>query len=97
MAEAGVDHQKHVRTYIVVFAALAVLTIVTVAISYLDLATGPAIALAIAIATVKASLVMGFFMHLINEKQIITSILVLTALFFVVLLLFPALTSGGGA
>ena len=39
------DVREHVRVYLMVFAALAVLTIVTVAISYLDLPTGYAITL----------------------------------------------------
>ena len=38
--------RKETRTYIMVFAALAVLTIVTVAISYLNLSAGPAVFLA---------------------------------------------------
>ena len=40
------DIDKHVRTYIlIVFAALLVLTVVTVAVSYLDLSVPMAIAL----------------------------------------------------
>ena len=35
--------RQHVRVYVMVFSALAVLTVVTVAISYLDLSTGSAI------------------------------------------------------
>ncbi len=94
MAHSQADYQKHVRTYIGVFLALAVLTAVTVGVSYIDLSTGPAIILAVFIASIKASLVMAFFMHLLNEKQVITSLLLLTAFFFGVLMILPVLTSG---
>lgn len=82
---------KHVRTYIAVFAALAALTIVTVAISYLHLAFAPALALALAVAGIKAGLVALFFMHLVSEKRVILWILGLTVFFFVVLMTIPPL------
>ena len=83
--------KKHVRVYIAVFAALAFLTVVTVAVSYLRLPFLPAIIVALTIATIKASLVAAFFMHLISEKTIIFSILILTFIFFLVLLMLPVL------
>jgi cytochrome c oxidase subunit 4 len=82
---------KHVRTYIAVFAALAFLTVVTVAVSYLHLPIGPAVAVALVIATIKAALVVCFFMHLISERHIIYWILALTVIFFVALMLLPAI------
>ena len=81
--------RKSVRTYMVVFAALAALTLITVAASYLDLPTGPTIALALLIAVVKGSLVAMFFMHLIDERRAIYWILILTVVFFVVLMFVP--------
>ena len=81
--------KKSVRTYVVVFAALAALTVLTVAVSYLDLAPGPTIAVALLIATVKGSLVAMFFMHLIDERKAVYWILILTVVFFVVLMLVP--------
>lgn len=87
------DIKKHVRIYIAVFAALAVLTVVTVAVSYLHLAPARAILIALAIATIKGSLVALFFMHLISERQIIFSILALTVIFVAVLLVLPSLSS----
>ena len=81
--------KKSVRTYLVIFAALAGLTLLTVAASYLDLATGPAIALALVIAVVKGSLVAMFFMHLLDERKAIYWILILTVFFFLVLMLVP--------
>ena len=83
---------KHVRIYITVFVALAGLTVITVAVSYWHLPVLPAVALALVIATIKASLVACYFMHLISEKRLILWVLVLTALFFLVLLLLPVLT-----
>lgn len=85
--------KKHVKIYLIVFAVLMVLTIVTVAVSYLGLPTPIAIALGLFIATVKASLVACYFMHLISEKTIIYSVLSLTAFFFVVLMSIPSLTT----
>ena len=83
--------KKHVRTYIAVFAALAFLTVVTVAVSYLHLPIGPAVAVALIIATIKAALVICFFMHLISERHIIYWILALTVVFFVALMLLPSI------
>jgi cytochrome c oxidase subunit IV len=87
------DIDKHIRAAYVVFGALLVLTGVTVAASYLHLSTGPAIALALAIALVKGSLVLGWFMHLISERKLIFAVLAVTALFFIVLLLMPSWTA----
>jgi len=81
--------KKETRGYVLVFVALAALTVVTVAVSYLHLSIGPAIALALFIATVKGSLVACFFMHLISERKLIYSVLILTVVFFVFLMLVP--------
>ncbi len=87
------DIDKHVRTYILVFVALAVLTVVTVAVYYLHLGVVASVALALFIATIKGSLVACFFMHLISEKKLVYAVLILTVAFFFVLLLLPVLTS----
>ncbi len=82
MSEAEAARVKeHVRVYVMVFVALAVLTIVTVAISYLELPTVWAISLAMVVATVKAGLVAGYFMHLISEEKVILWLLLLCAAF----------------
>ncbi len=65
------DVKKHVRIYISVFVALAVLTVVTVAVGYLELPIVPALIAALAIATIKGALVAGYFMHLISEEKVI--------------------------
>ena len=87
---------KHVRVYITVFVALMALTLITVAVSYLDLSTPMAITVALFIATVKGSLVACYFMHLISEKRLIYAVLVITAVKFVALLALPALTHSNG-
>lgn len=84
--------KKHVKIYISVFAALAFLTVVTVAVSYLHLPLPQAIWVALSIATIKGSLVAMFFMHLISEKQVIFSVLILTVVFVAALLLLPVLS-----
>ena len=81
--------QAETKTYVMVFAALAVLTVITVAISYLDLGTGAAVTLAMFVASIKGSLVALYFMHLIDERRTIYAVLALTAVFFVVLMLVP--------
>jgi cytochrome c oxidase subunit 4 len=81
--------KKETKVYIMVFVALAALTLVTVAVSYLHLSFGAAIALALFIATIKGSLVAAFFMHLISERKLVYAVLILTLVFFVALLLLP--------
>jgi len=90
MSHTVEEVKKSVRTYLVVFAALAGLTVLTVAVSYLDLSTGLAVGVALLIATVKGSLVAMFFMHLIDERKAIYWILILTVVFFVVLMFLPS-------
>ena len=90
------DIDRHVRVYITVFVALMALTIITVAVSYLDLSTPMAIAVALFIATIKGSLVACYFMHLISEKKLIYAVLAITVFKFVALMLLPVLTHSNG-
>ncbi|HTL69738.1 MAG TPA: cytochrome C oxidase subunit IV family protein [Candidatus Eisenbacteria bacterium] len=83
--------RHHVSIYLRVFGALLILTVLTVGVSYLHLPLHAAIAVALIIATVKASLVAAFFMHLAGEKKIILAVLLLAAFFFVFLLTYPSL------
>ena len=93
MSHDTAEIDRHVRVYVLVFASLMVLTGVTVGIYYLHLPAGPAIALALVVATIKASLVACFFMHLISEKKLIFWVLALTVVFFAFLMLLPVVTS----
>jgi len=95
----GADHgdiDKQVRIYIIVFVALMALTIVTVAISYWHLPTHLAITLALLVATIKGSLVACYFMHLISEKKLIYTVLLITVGMFIPLLALPVLTHSNG-
>lgn len=67
--------------YVLVFAALAVLTIVTVAVGYMQLSIVPALIVGLFIATVKGGLVAAYFMHLISEQRVIYIILGFTMVF----------------
>lgn len=78
------------RTYVMVFAALAALTVITVGLSYLDLSTGPAVFFGLLVATVKGGLVAAYFMHLLSERKLIYAILVLTMVFFVAVMSIAA-------
>src|SRR5437762_12167005 len=85
--------RKSVRSYITVFVALMVFTIITVAVSRFHFAVPIAITVALVIAAMKGSMVAGVFMHLSHEKQAIYGALLLTVLFFIVLLFVPVLTN----
>ncbi len=90
MSASEAEHvRQHVRIYLMVFAALGVLTVVTVAISYLQLPTAFAVSLALVVATVKASLVAAYFMHLVSEEKVILWLLLLCAAFFAALMFLP--------
>lgn len=91
------DVSVQVRGYLMVFGTLMVLTIVTVAASYLNLPVGPTVALGLTIAAVKASLVGAFFMHLRHEKAWIYGALSLTAVLAVALFSFTLWTEADHA
>ena len=83
---------KSIRKYLMIGAALLVFTVVTVAANLVHLAIPLAITVALIIATAKASMVAAVFMHLSNEKRWIYGALLLTLVFFVVLMVVPILT-----
>jgi cytochrome c oxidase subunit IV len=95
MEHAAEDIRKHVRTYIAVFVALACLTAITVGVSYLHLTMPIAVTVALTIATIKASLVAAYFMHLISEKKLIFSVLTITLCFFVAMIFIIFFTNKG--
>ena len=81
------DLKKHIRTYVLVFLALLVGTAITVGMYAIHIDSVPlTIAIALFIASIKAFLVAGFFMHLISEKKAIYAMLITTAVFFVALM-----------
>ena len=93
MSGSAEETKKHIDIYMKVTGALAVLTAVTVIASYLDVAVPLAIVIAIIIATAKGSLVVSYFMHLVEEKsRTLAFALALTVVFWIVLMLVPILT-----
>ena len=88
--------QKSVRSYMIVFVMLMVFTVITVAVSRFQFAVPMAIAVALVIAAMKGSMVAAVFMHLSHERRWVYGTLILTVVFFIVLLLLPVLTSLDG-
>jgi cytochrome c oxidase subunit IV len=78
------DHfSHHVRRYLFVFYALLFGTLVTVGASYIPFGNHAInIAVALVIASGKAFLVAGYFMHLISERKMIYGLLGFTVFFF---------------
>ena len=81
-----------IKLYLAIGAALLVFTGITVGANQLHLAVPAAIAVALIIAITKGSMVASVFMHLSNERRWIYGALLLTAVFFVVLMALPILT-----
>jgi cytochrome c oxidase subunit IV len=79
------DHfSHHVRRYLFVFYALLFGTLVTVGASYIPFGNHAFnIGVALVIASGKAFLVAGYFMHLISERKMIYGLLGFTVFFFV--------------
>ncbi len=86
------DIQHHIKVYMNVFIALAVLTVVTVAVSFLDVSFIEAFFIAITVATIKGSLVLSFFMHLLEEKPAVIWILATTMVAFLILMFIPLIS-----
>ena len=85
MDSTAQDVSKHTQMYLYIFGALAVLTVITVAVGYLSLPIGAAVVVALLIAGLKGSLVASVFMHLRSEKKMIYWLLLMTAFFLLVL------------
>lgn len=85
------DIQKHVRVYYRVFGALAILTVLTVGVSFVQMPFAAAVVVAMAIASVKGFLVAAYFMHLVSERKVILVMLAFTAFFFFFLLIYPSI------
>lgn len=80
-------HVSNLGFMVGIFCTLLVLTVVTVRVSYFDFGSANT-AIAIAIATVKASLVATFFMHLKYDKGFHTFIFIMAFVFLGVMLFF---------
>ena len=89
-SKESIEH--HIQTYTRVFIALGVLTVITVAVSYLNVSFIEAFFIAMTVATIKGRLVLGYFMHLITERQMIIWILVATVTTFIILMFIPLIS-----
>jgi caa(3)-type oxidase subunit IV len=85
--------KKGVRTYWMIGAALFVFTGITVAVNQVHLAIPLAVTVALLIAITKGSMVASVFMHLSHEKRWVYGALVLTVIFFAVLMCVPMFTT----
>jgi cytochrome c oxidase subunit 4 len=86
----GMAHVLPLQTLAAVFAALVVLTVITVAVTTIDFGSSTNLAVAMVIATIKASLVLAVFMHLWYDRSI-NLLLFLTGVLFVVLFISLAM------
>jgi len=84
--------QKTIKMYLVVGVSLLVFTVITVAVNQVHLAVPAAITVALIIATMKGSMVASVFMHLSHESKWIYGALLLTVVFFIVLMSVPLFT-----
>lgn len=93
-AHNGLAHTMPVWMLLAVLGALMGLTILTVSVTSFDLGSQGNLIVAMVIATIKAGLVVTFFMHLLWDKKF-HLILFLTAVLFVVLFLAMSSTDRG--
>jgi cytochrome c oxidase subunit 4 len=90
----GLAHTTPVPLLLGVLGLLLVLTIVTVAVTSVDLGASGNLIVAMVIATIKATLVVCFFMHLVWDKKL-HLILFLTSVLFVILFLAMSVADRG--
>jgi cytochrome c oxidase subunit 4 len=90
----GLAHTTPVSLLAGVLAVLMVLTIVTVAVTSVDLGASGNLIVAMVIATIKAALVVSFFMHLVWDKKL-HLILFLISVLFLILFLSMSVTDRG--
>ena len=79
-----VHHVTPRGVYYMIFAALMVLTVITVAVAYQDFGAWN-VPIAFGIATLKATVVVLFFMHVIHSPKLTGVILVSSIMMLVVL------------
>jgi len=89
----GKDHVPHVTplaTYFKTFGALMVLTVITVAVSRIDLGTTTNLIIAMVIAATKATIVAALFMHLYADHRFHTIIFASSIVFLFVFVIFTS-------
>ncbi len=82
----GLAHTTPVKLLVGVLAALMVLTVITVAVTSVDLGASGNLVVAMVIATIKAALVVTFFMHLVWDKKLHLILFLISVLFLILFL-----------
>lgn len=95
MSDHAHAHSSSARIYVVILGALLVLTGVTVGAAYVNFGSSSInLIIAVLIATLKATLVAMFFMHLRHDPPINAIIFVSSLIFLGLFLLFPLIDIG---
>ncbi len=96
---SGAHAQSHItplNTYLAVGASLLFLTAVTVWVARFDFGSWNMI-VAMVVATIKASLVVLFFMHLLHDNKFFGAILLISLIALTVFIVFTMLDNGSRA
>jgi len=91
--EHAQDPKAEARAHVLTLVSLLFLTVITVGASYINFGSGNVV-IALAIATVKASIVALFFMHLLHDKPVNGIIAVTGFLFLGIFLMFDFIDVG---
>lgn len=92
--EHGLAHVASVKILVTTWAVLMVFTIVTVLATKIDLGGALNLTVAMVIATVKASLVCLYFMHLRYDKPVHTVFFLSSLLFLLLFVAFAIMDTG---
>jgi len=84
--EEYIEHHVPLTTYFLVFGALMVLTAITVAVAFVDLGRLNVV-VALAVAVLKASLVVLFFMHVKYASRLVQLVVISSLVWLLMLFL----------
>jgi cytochrome c oxidase subunit 4 len=88
------EHTGSAKSYYVIWITLLILTAVTAGVAFLDLGPFNTI-VALTIATMKALLVILFFMHVKDAGERLTKVVIISSIFWLLLLLGLSLADYG--
>jgi cytochrome c oxidase subunit 4 len=91
--EHASDTRAEARGHVLTLVALLILTAITVGASYINFGAGNVV-IALTIATIKASIVALFFMHLLHDRPVNGIIAVTGFLFLGIFLMFDFIDIG---
>jgi len=91
--EHAQDPKAEARAHVLTLVSLLILTVITVGASYIQFGSANVV-IALAIATIKASIVALFFMHLLHDKPVNAIIAVTGFLFLGIFLMFDFIDVG---